>query len=69
MDLSFTHNQTVPSTTWTVNHNLGHKPVGDVWVDYNGGKEKILPYAVIHIDDNTMQIVFTTAYSGAVRLL
>jgi 3-oxoacyl-ACP reductase-like protein len=67
--LAYTHTQSTPSTTWLVSHNLGHKPVVDVWVDYNGTQEKILPYSIIHINDNIMQVVFTTAYTGAARLL
>jgi heat shock protein HslJ len=59
-DLSYTHNQTTAATVWTVNHNLGKNPSVTV-VDSAGtkvwGDEK-------HIDQNSLTITFSAAFSG-----
>lgn len=61
------HSQTTPQASWTINHNLGSKPVFDVWVDQSGAREKIFPASVVHVDDNTLIISFSIARSGTVR--
>jgi hypothetical protein len=66
--LSYNHVQSTPSTTWVINHNLGHKPVHDVWINYGGNQEKILPLQVIHFNDNTLTVVFSNAQTGGARL-
>ncbi len=64
----YTHSQSTPSTTWTINHNLGCKPVFDVWVDEVGGRQKIFPASVVHVSDNTMLLGFSLARTGTARL-
>jgi hypothetical protein len=64
----FIFTQTIPATTWNVTHNLGRHPVSDIWVTYNGGMSKILPKQVIHLNDNELQVVFTSNESGQARL-
>jgi hypothetical protein len=64
-----TFKQTVPTATWTITHNFGTKPTLDVWVDYQGGREKILPSEVVHLSDNITQINFTESFTGSVRLV
>lgn len=55
-------------SVWTITHNLGIKPVSDSWVDVNGVLTKILPVSVIHLDDNTLQLTFSTPSVGGVRV-
>lgn len=69
MNIAYTHVQTIPSTSWAITHNLGHTPVGDVYVDKNGSQEKILPLSVVHTSDNELIISFTEATTGTTRLL
>ncbi len=67
--MGYTHTQSTPATTWTINHNLGHTPVCDVVVSYNGESQVILPKQVIHVSDTQLQIVFSVARSGTARLI
>lgn len=60
----YTHTQTTPLTTWTINHNLGIKPqvqllsLGGIEFDGN----------VIHTSSSQTIIYFTTAISGIAQL-
>lgn len=64
----YRHLQVTPSTTWTIVHNLSGCgaafPVVDVLVDIGGSIQKILPLAVTKIDNNTVEVTFTTAQAG-----
>lgn len=62
--LSFTHAQTSPSTTWTINHNLGFRPAVTVLDDGNNEVEA----DVIHISANQVQVFFNLATTGTARL-
>ena len=42
--------------------------MSDSWVDVNGVLTKILPVSVIHLDDNTLQLTFSTPSVGGVRV-
>jgi len=64
---NYTHVQSTPSSTWNVVHNLGTYPVTDVIVMVSGVEKKILPKAVIFVDENTIQVQFSTAFAGKVR--
>jgi hypothetical protein len=64
----FVFTQTIASSIWNVTHNLGRHPVSDIWVTHNGGMEKILPKQVIHLNNNELQIVFTSNETGQARL-
>ncbi len=66
---TFTYTQTAPAQTWTINHNLGIKPVSEVSVLHNGTMNKILPAKVTHVTDNTMLIEFSTPRQGVARLI
>lgn len=62
--------QATPATTWSITHNLASKVVFDVWADnINGERQKIFPKSVVHIDDNSLQLVFNVARSGAVTVV
>lgn len=40
------HKQTVPASTWRVQHNFGREPIVDVYLDKAGGLQKVLPSEV-----------------------
>ena len=66
----YSHTQSSPSTTWTINHNLGCKPVVEVTVDVaGGGREKIFPLKVLHSTDNQTVVTFSTTRTGVARLV
>lgn len=56
--------QSSPSTTWTVNHNLGYKPIVDV---YDTGSQQI-EALVTHPTVNQTLILLTTPVAGFARL-
>lgn len=58
------HTQTVAAATWTINHNLGHRPVVDVFV----GALKI-GCSVLHVSDNQCQVLLAAPYTGSARLI
>ena len=66
----YNHTQVTPTVTWSVYHQL-NKPsvICDVFVNTTNGLVKILPNNVVHTDNNTLTIYFTTAYSGAARVV
>ena len=59
-DKTFVYDQTVPSSEWTIKHNLEKFPAVNV-VD-SAGTEVI--GAIDYIDINTVVITFTGAFSG-----
>lgn len=58
------HEQTTPSKTWTIVHNLGDYPIVDVFVIFNDVLQKIMPASISYVDANTCSVSFTTAFSG-----
>lgn len=69
MTVSYTHTQVTPSTTWTIEHNLECAPVADVVTTVNGAVHKVLPAAMIYIDENNVELQFSNATTGVVRLI
>lgn len=61
----FEYNQTSPSATWTVNHNLGYNPLVRVFV----GNEEVQPSQIIHDSVNTTRIVFNSPYVGIAKFM
>lgn len=61
---SYDHVQQTPASTWTVTHNLGHRPTVSVVVD-----EEIVYADVTHISTNVLAIEFATAQSGFATLV
>lgn len=57
------HTQGSALATWTVNHNLGRRPV--VAVHSVGGVE--VEAAVLHLSANQLQVMFAAPYAGSVR--
>lgn len=62
---SYTHVQNVPSAAWTVNHNLGGRPV--VAIFSVGGEE--VDAQVIHVNNNQLMIYFSSAFAGSARCI
>lgn len=60
----YTHEQTDPSTTWTIVHGKGGYPVVDAYTTYNGEMLKIMPVAVTYVDPNTCTLTFSTNRTG-----
>jgi len=52
--------QSVPSATWTINHNLNGHPTVVVLDSANTQCEGNISYT----DDNTMVVTFSAAFSG-----
>lgn len=55
--------QSTPATVWTINHNLGYRPVVQTW-DLSGIE---LDGTVAHPTVNQTTVTFTTAQSGVAR--
>lgn len=61
----YTHTQAVPATSWTINHNLGYRPVVELFSA--GGVEMIAE--VVHTTVNQVVVSFLSATAGSARLL
>jgi hypothetical protein len=62
----YLHTQASAALMWTVAHNLGRKPL--VAVTSPGGVE-VLGGEIVHLSDNTLQIIFDDLYAGQARCL
>lgn len=67
--LCYKHTQSVASSTWTIVHNLGKKPIVDVVININGVNAVVNPISIIHTDDNTLTISFSSPRSGTALLI
>lgn len=65
----YTHKQLMANSVWTVAHNLNRAVMIDVFVNFQGRLEKILPRNIVVVDDNTVRVEFTKAMTGTVRVL
>ena len=63
-DKHYTHDQNVPSATWTINHNLNKKP--SVTVVDSGGNE--WQTAVEHLSANQCRVTFSAPFAGRAYL-
>jgi hypothetical protein len=61
----YQHTQASPSTLWTIPHNLGHRPLVDL---YTSGWLDLIAQ-VVHVDTNNTQVLFDTPQSGYALLL
>tara|TARA_R110002051_G_C8631417_1_gene484803 strand:+ start:582 stop:920 length:339 start_codon:yes stop_codon:yes gene_type:complete len=61
---TYTHDQGVPSATWTVVHNLDKHPSATV-VDTGG---TVVAGEITYISNNEIEIVFQAAFSGKAYL-
>ncbi|WP_027480511.1 hypothetical protein [Deinococcus pimensis] len=62
---SYLHNQAVPSDVWTINHNLGFKPLVQVYT--LGGVE--VDAEVQHLNSNQVRVSFVIPLAGTARLV
>ena len=57
--------QSTPTSTWTINHNLGYKPIVNIFSV--GGLE--VDATIIHTSDNQCVITFNVDTAGSARLI
>lgn len=62
---SYTHVQSSPSASWTVAHGMNSYPGGITVFDSSG---RVVEGDITYVDVNTVQLDFTTAFSGTARL-
>jgi hypothetical protein len=62
--ITYTHIQSVPSTTWTINHNLNKKPSVTI-VD---SAETVVRGSVVYTDTNTLVLSFSAGFAGKAYL-
>jgi len=60
--------QTDPSATWTVTHQMGINPTVSVKVYDSGALTEILPVNIAFPDTSTVVITFSSPRTGEVRL-
>jgi len=63
-DLNFTFTQSTPATSWSITHNLGKFPSVSV---VDSANTQVIG-EVDYIDDNSLTITFTAAFSGKAYL-
>jgi len=63
--VSFTHTQASPATTWTINHNLGHRPTVEV---FNSGGQTVVA-TVENPSVNQTVVRHNVALAGSARLI
>lgn len=63
-DLNYVHNQSTPSASWNINHNLAKFP-SLVVVDSSGNE---VEGEVAHTNNNSLTITFSAAFSGKAYL-
>ena len=61
--------QTTPATLWRIEHNMGGFAVIDVYCEVDGKEQKILPAVTNTIDNNVVELTFSTARSGVAYLV
>lgn len=62
---SYTHYQTVASSSWVVMHNLGREPITRVFI----GNQEVQPQSITHNSLNQLTIAFAQPYSGIAKLV
>jgi hypothetical protein len=64
-DVAYTHTQSVSSSTWTINHNLGFKPTAVVLDSAGTNCEGSFSYP----SNNQMVITFNSAFTGTAYII
>lgn len=59
----FEYTQAIPATVWTINHNLGYKPVVQA---SNAAGDVVVP-DITHLNINTVRCTFTMPILGVAR--
>jgi len=60
-DKYYRHVQSTPASTWTITHNLGKKCSV---VIYDSTMERQVIGETHYIDDNNLQVIFASSFSG-----
>lgn len=60
----YQHTQAAASASWVIAHNLGLYPSIDVYINYQGGVQKILPMAITFDTVNQCTVTFSSARTG-----
>lgn len=60
---SYVHTQATPSTTWTINHNLGFRPAVELYTV--GGVE--FDAEVVHVSNNQAIVYLVSSIAGSAR--
>lgn len=63
-DKNTTHEQSTPSSVWTINHNMGKYP--SVTIIDSAGSE--VEGEVVHTNENSLKIIFGSGFSGIATL-
>lgn len=61
----YVHTQSTPAATWTINHNLGYRPL--ITLLTSGGVE--YEAEVVHTSTNQVLVYHTSAKAGTARLV
>ena len=64
-DVAYTHTQSVSSSTWTINHNLGFNPTAVVLDSAGTNCEGSFSYPTV----NQMVITFNSAFTGIAYII
>ena len=60
-----THTQSVASTTWVFDHNLGtNVPAVMVWVDMGSELVAMVPQSIVVTGPNTITVTFSSPQTG-----
>ena len=69
---AYDHNQSSPSTTWTITHNLGTTEVvidTSILVGSPGELTKAQPAEMAVFDSNTVNVTWSIAQAGRARVI
>lgn len=58
------HTQSSAASTWVINHNLGSKPLVELFVFDSGSLKKAWPLSLAHNDDNTVTVTWSQPRTG-----
>ena len=62
---AYTHLQSSPSSTWTVNHALGYQPIVRVFI----GQSEVQPASISHTDNFNTVITFSSPQVGYAKFI
>lgn len=61
---TFEFAQLTPSSTWVIQHNLNQYPIIDIFVQYEGEMQKVMPVSLQYTDANSCVVQFSTPLAG-----
>ena len=65
----FNYEQPMANAVWTINHNLKRPVVVDVFVNFQGTLQKIMPKNVVQVNDNQLRVEFSRPMTGKARVI